>query len=125
MTCGERVKLIRKEKGLTLEKFGEPIGVGKTAISMIENNVNNLTDQMLMSICRVYDINEEWLRNGTGEMFISVTRDEQIADFIGDILRDEDDSFRKRMVSVLAKLSEEEWKVLEGIAERITESKGQ
>lgn len=104
MTCGERVKIIRKEKKLTLEKFGEPLGVGKTAISMIENNVNNLTDQMLMSICRVYDINEEWLRNGTGEMFISVTRDEQIAEFVGDILRDEDDSFRKRMVSVLARL---------------------
>lgn len=65
----ERVKELRKKLGLTLEKFGEKLGVTKQTISRIENGVNSLTEQMLKSICREFNVNEEWLRNGTGEMF--------------------------------------------------------
>lgn len=69
MTQGERVREIRKELNLTLEKFGEKLGVGKTAISKIEKGENSLTDQMLKSICREYNVNYDYLINGEGEMF--------------------------------------------------------
>lgn len=69
MTQGERVKEIRKNLGLTLEKFGEKLGVTKTTISRIEKGVNNLTDQMAKSICREYNVNYEYLMDGEGEMF--------------------------------------------------------
>ena len=69
MTQGERVREIRKELNLTLEKFGEKLGVGKTAISKIEKGENSLTDQMLKSICREYNANYDYLMNGEGEMF--------------------------------------------------------
>lgn len=69
MGQGQRVRDLRKSLNLTLEKFAKPLGVGKTAISNIENESRNLTDQMIISICREYNINEEWLRNGTGDMF--------------------------------------------------------
>ena len=59
MEQGIRVKKLRKELGLTLEKFGKPLGVGKTAISKIENGENNLTDQMIISICREFNVNEK------------------------------------------------------------------
>ena len=65
-TINERVKEIRTDNNLTLEKFGKKLGVGKTAISSIEHGINGVTDQMIKSICREFDINEEWLRNGTG-----------------------------------------------------------
>lgn len=113
MTQGERVRALRKDLSLTLEKFGWALGVGKTAISKIENDERNLTDQMILSICREYNVSEEWLRDGTGEMFIPVTRDEEIEIFIGNVLKDEPDNFKKRLISVLAKLSEHEWEVLE------------
>mgnify|MGYP001042463213 FL=1 len=70
MTAGERVKQIRKEKELTLEKFGEKVGVTKQTISRIENGINSLTEQMILSICREFSVNEEWLRNGVGEPYI-------------------------------------------------------
>ena len=70
---GERVKAIRKELGLTLEKFGEKVGVGKTAISRIENGSNGLTEQMAKSICREFDVDYFWLTEGKGEMFIEKT----------------------------------------------------
>lgn len=69
LTCGERVKEIRKTLGLTLEKFGEPLGVTKVAISNIEKGNRNVTEQMLKAICREYSVNEDWLKNGVGEMF--------------------------------------------------------
>lgn len=68
MTDGERVKEIRKKNGLTLEKFGERLGVAKTTISRIENGINNLTDQMCKLISREFHVNEEWLKTGIGKM---------------------------------------------------------
>ena len=69
MTCGERVKEIRKELGLTLEKFGEKLGVKKNALSAIENGRNSLTEQMAKAICREYNVSSNYLINGDGEMF--------------------------------------------------------
>lgn len=69
MTQGERVKEIRKMLDLTLEKFGEKLGVKKGAISAIENNNRNLTEQMSKAICREYNVNYDYLMYGEGEMF--------------------------------------------------------
>lgn len=66
----ERVKLLRKTLKLSGEKFGEKIGVKRSAISQIETGKNNLSDQIIKNICTVYNVNEEWLRTGDGEMFI-------------------------------------------------------
>jgi len=67
MTQGERVKKVRKKLGLTLEKFGEKVGVGKTAISNIEKGNRNLTEQMAISICREYNVDYTWLTTGEGD----------------------------------------------------------
>ena len=119
MTQGDRIKLIRKDAGLTLEKFGERLGVGKTAISKLENNERSLTDQMAKSIYREYGVNEEWLKTGEGEMFKPRTRSEIIAQFAGELMKEEDSSFRKQLVEVLAEPDLQEWKLLEGIAKKL------
>lgn len=69
MTQGERIREIRKELNLTLEKFGERLGVGRGAISAIELGNRNLTDQMARAICREYNVSYDYLINGEGEMF--------------------------------------------------------
>lgn len=68
MTIGERIKVLRKEKNLSMEDFGSVIGMGKSAVSRIENGVNGTTDQTIRSICREFGVNEQWLRTGEGEM---------------------------------------------------------
>ena len=65
----ERIKELRKALGLSGEKFGDPLGVTKTAVSLIESGKNNLTDQMIKLICLAYNVNEHWLRTGEGDMF--------------------------------------------------------
>lgn len=74
MTQGERIKAIRKELGLTLEKFGEKLGVTKTTISRIEKGVNNLTDQMARSVCREYNVDYDYLMYGEGDMFTDLPK---------------------------------------------------
>lgn len=69
----DRLKELRKQLGLTMEEFGSKLGVRKTTISSLENGVNNFTEQMILSICNVYNVNEQWLRNGTGDMFVEDT----------------------------------------------------
>ena len=115
MTQGQRIREIRKSLNLTIEKFGKTLGVGKTAISNIENGNRNLTEQMILSISREYNVNQEWLRTGSGEMFIPLTRNKIIADFANDLIK-EDDTFKKRLIEALAKLDKDEWEILEKLA---------
>lgn len=88
MTQGERVRKIRKKQGLTLEEFGKRLGVTKVAISNIENGNRNLTEQMLKSICREFNVSDKYLRSGLGNMFISLSEDEEVASLVSDLLED-------------------------------------
>lgn len=112
---GERVRELRKTLGLSGEKFGEKIGLKRNSLSQIETGKNNLSEQSILAICREFNVNEEWLRYGTGEMFKDMTLDEEIISFIGDIQWDASNTFKKRFISAVAKLNDEEWKVLEKI----------
>ena len=117
---GERLKELRKKLGLTLESFGEKVGVGKSSISRLESGTNNLTEQMILAICREFNVNEEWLRHGTSEMFLKLDREEEIAKLTKELLLEEEDSFKNRLVSALANLSSEQWEVLSSIADQLT-----
>lgn len=64
-----RIKELRKTLGLSGEKFGAKLGVKRSAISDIETGRNNLSEQMILSICLAYNVNEDWLRTGNGDMF--------------------------------------------------------
>ena len=116
MCINERVKMIRKEKGMTMEAFGKQLGVTKVAISRIESKGRNVTDQMFLAICREFNVNPEWLRDGVGEPFKEVTRNKRIDGFVRDILTNEPEGRKARLVDALASLDEEGWDKLYEIA---------
>ena len=66
-SIGERLRIIRKTEKLTLEDFGKRLGAKKSTISQLENGKNNLTEQMKVAICKEYNVNRDWLENGTGD----------------------------------------------------------
>lgn len=98
---------------MTMDAFGEKIGVGKTAISKIENGERNVTDQMAKSICREFNVSESWLRTGEGEMFIQLDPEDELMEWAGRLLAAQPDDFRRRFVKVLSQLTDEQWKILE------------
>ena len=115
MSQGERVKKARKSLNLTLEKFGEKLGVKKNAISQIENGRNSLTDQMCKSICREFNVNYNWLVSGEGDMFNQT--DETISNSIDRIMAGENE-FHKNLFKTLATLDEKELLSLEKIIDK-------
>lgn len=119
----ERIRELRKALDLTMERFGEVIGVSKSSISNIENGNRSLTERMFKDICREFDVNEEWLRTGEGKMFKELSRSEKIAVFLTDVLKDEDDSFRKQFIEAFSELDLNDWKVLERICNNIIEKR--
>ena len=76
MTISERLKTIRKDKGLTLKQFGKMIGITDASVSQMETGKSGLSNQTIHSICREFGVSEEWLRTGKGEMYIHATSNE-------------------------------------------------
>lgn len=122
MEMYERIKLLRTEQlHMTQTEFGEALGVKRDVINNIENNrLKNPEKQepIYRLMCEKFNVSEEWLRTGNGEMFIPLTRDQLITDFATDLIM-EDNTFKKRLVEALAKLDESEWEVLEKLAESL------
>ena len=77
-----RIKLVRKNEGLTLEKFGERLGITAPSCSNIEKGKTNPSDQTIRSICREFNVSEHWLRTGEGEMYNAVDEDEEISNIM-------------------------------------------
>lgn len=119
----ERLKKLRKTLDLTQQEFANKIGIARGNIGAYEVGKNAPSDAVISLICKQFNVDENWLRTGEGEMFIKQTRDEQIASFIGTIQSDEDDSFKKRFVSMLSALDESDWEVLEKMVLMIHEKK--
>lgn len=116
MNINERIKLLRKTMALTQSDFGKRIGVTRGVITNIEFEKTEPKPLQIDLICREFGVSEKWLRYGEGEMFVNTTRSEEIAGFVGEVLSEEDETFKKRFISILSKLNEDEWKLLEKMA---------
>lgn len=119
----ERIKIIRNELNLTLERFGQRIGVTRAAISNIETGNRKVTEQMCRSICREFNVREEWLRNGTGEIFEELTNEEKVASILGKIFTDKDSDiydFKMAVFRELGKLEQKDWVVIQKLVDGIT-----
>lgn len=112
----ERLKKLRKTLDMTQQEFADRIGTKRNTIAKYETDTNVPSAAVISLICKEFNVNEEWLREGKGEMFIKMTRDEEIATFIGKALHSEEDSFKKRLISALSALNESDWETLEKLA---------
>ena len=115
----KRIKLIRESENLTQDEFGKRIGSARNTIANYENGNRMPSNAVVKAICREFGISENWLKHGEGEMLKPMTRDDHIAKLTMDCLKDEPESFRNRLVSALARLSEDEWEVLEKISKEV------
>jgi transcriptional regulator with XRE-family HTH domain len=120
----ERLKKLRKTLDLTQQEFADRIGSKRNTIAKYETDTNVPSAAVISLICREFNVNENWLRTGEGDMFMEMSRDEQIEEFIGDLLHGEEDSFKRRLISGLAALDENGWKVLEDFLDSIQKKRG-
>lgn len=112
----ERLKLIRKNAGLTQADFSDSLQLTRSYIGQVECGAKPLSDRSIRDICRIYGINEEWLRTGSGDMYAPKTRNELIAEFLNEVMEEEDDSIRRRWVEIFSALPVESWELLDRLA---------
>lgn len=98
-----RLKKLRKELSLSQEAFGKRLGITGAGISKMESGDRSITEQMILAICREFNVNEDWLRNGTGDMFLDLAEDEFVK--IAALLSD--DPFVRGVISEYFKLDED------------------
>lgn len=117
-----RIKAIRKEAKLTQDEFAEKVGLSKNFVWMIENGERIPSDRTILDICRVFSINEQWLRTGEGQMHLNLTKNQEIAQFLNDVMEEDDTDFKKKFVNVLAKLDEKEWALVAKMIDSVTKN---
>ncbi len=119
MELNERIKKLRRNLDLTQQEFAEKIGIKRNSLANYETGRNTPIDAILISICREFNVSEEWLRTGEGDMFLPADRNADIARLTKQLLNEESDSFKNRLISILSNLTVEEWEFLEKKAKEL------
>ena len=117
----ESIKEIRESLHLSRAEFGKILGVSGDVINNLERGRVEVTDEKIKLICSVLQINERWLRSGEGDMKLALTKNQEIAQFLNDVMAEDDDDFKKTFVEVLASLNESEWQALASITRKLVD----
>lgn len=115
----DRIKKIRTELDLTQQEFADKIGISRGNIGAYEVGKNAPSDAVISLICTKFNVNENWIREGTGEMFVKLDMEDQLMVWAGKVLGGQDSKFKKRFVTMLMSLSDGEWEFLEKKAKEL------
>ncbi len=120
-----RIKQIRNSNPnwKNQDLFASFLGIPKANLSSYETGRRTPTDAVIQLICEKCSVNEEWLRNGTGEMFQPENKNDEISKLFGNVLKSSDDDFKYRLINALAKLDDSGWDNLEKLLDTIYEKK--
>lgn len=118
----ERLKFIRKEQKLSQKAFAESLNLSENFVYMIEKSERVPSDRTIKDVCRLYNVNEEWLRSGVGDPYQERTRNQQIADFLNDVMEADANNIKKRLIVALSQLDQKDWDLLADIASKLAES---
>ena len=122
-TFSDRIdRLIQDKTGGNKSKFARRLNVTPAYISKLCKDKETIpSDRTIADICREFNVNEDWLRTGRGDPDIQLSRDEELAQFFGDVMKGEDPDFRRRLLSVMSRLTTDEWALLERMAWKLVD----
>ena len=115
----DRIKVVRKALGLSQTDFGSKIGVKQGTVAAYESGARVPLDSVIVSICREFNVNEHWLRTGEGEMFVQLSREEEITRFAMEVIRDPASEFQRQLISTMARLEPAQWKLMEQMLDQL------
>lgn len=117
----ERIRQIRNNAHLTQEKFAEKLGIKRNTVATYETTEKTPMDSIITSICREFNVNEEWLRNGTGEMYIELSGDDIYMKAVTEISIS-NDAYAMQAIIEYWKLKDENKKLIWDYLKRIIEN---
>lgn len=120
-TISQRITHVVESEKLTKTAFANSINISQPYLSQICSGQREPSDRTVSDICRVYGINEPWLREGVGEMYVPKTREETIAEIVGSALNGSND-FKKAVIQMICSRTDQELETLEAALRSIYES---
>ena len=122
MEIYQRIKYLRKEiLHMTQEEFAPSIKISRSNLGSIEVVRISVTDRVISDICEKHNVNRDWLMNGSGNPIIEISKENQLMEWAGNILKNESDSFKRRFVNMLMSLTEDEWEFIEKKARELVD----
>lgn len=119
-SINDRIKELRKALHLSQTAFGEKIGLGRGSIKGFDEKTTVPSELTIQLICSVYNVNPDWLMHGDGEMFLDKSVEDELQEFLANVVTDDDESIRKRFVLALSKLDGDDWKTVEKFLDAFT-----
>lgn len=119
----DRIKELRKYLGLNQTEFGEKIGAKQATVAGWEVKRREPSDMVINTICTTFNVNEEWLRTGTGEMFVQLSQEEELAEFLADIQKSDDSDPVKKILLAFMRLPKDKQEEMKNIIDRMMENK--
>ena len=116
-----RICRLITELSMTKTSFAKALNLSQPFVSQICTGYSQPSERTILDICREFNVNETWLRTGEGEMFNALSMDEQLAFYLGTILSEQGDTFKKRLIAALSALDESEWSAVEAFARKLVE----
>lgn len=113
-----RIAAVINASGLTKTAFAERLKVSQQHISRLAKD-GTPSDRTIVDICREFGVSEHWLRTGEGEMFVRLSREEEITKFTMSIIRDPDSEFQRQLLATMAKLEPAQWKLMEQMLDNL------
>ena len=114
-----RISAVIRASGLTKTAFGERLNVSQSHVSRLANGETAPSDRTIVDICREFGVSEHWLRTGEGEMFVRLSREEEITKFLMTVIRDPDSEFQRQLLATMAKLEPAQWKLMEQMLDNL------
>lgn len=124
-TISARIAAVIKASGLTKTAFAERLNVSQSFVSRLAVGASVPSDRTIADICREFNVNEHWLRTGEGEMFSTLSREEEITKFAMEIIRDPDSEFQRQLLTTMARLEPAQWKLMEQMLDQLLQQRQQ
>lgn len=119
----DRIKELRSTLNKTQQQFADSLKISRNNVACYETGKNTPSDAAVSLICREFNVNEEWLRTGSGEMFKELDREQEIAEMVSTLFKEESDSFKFRFVKALCNMNDAGWDALESFVNEVTNKK--
>ena len=116
----DRLKKIRLDNNLTQLEFGKKLNISSSQIGCYENGIRKITERVIKDVCREFDINEQWLLTGEGEIYKPQPQIDELEYLMGKFsINAEEDETRTKIIKALLKLDDNGWRVIEGLVDDI------
>lgn len=119
---GERLRMVREALGYTQTEFAERLKLTRNFISLVETGQRILSDRSINDVCREFNVREQWLRTGEGEMFVPLDREDELARFFGQIITAGEEDTRYRIIHALSRMDMSAWETLDDALRKLLEA---